>query len=150
MYSGNADHHLPQSNRPSVCYLFSRSYVFFSYILFCFLRQEVPDFLQYRVARQKQNSDAIEDIFDGQLYKKHFGEDGFFLGSSTEDKKTQIHLSLQINTDGVAIFGSSKFSIWLVYFIVNELPPNCRYVNYERKKQQCLMLEFLPLTKHVL
>ena len=110
-----------------VKFIFSLLCIVFKY-LFCFLGPEVPDFLQYRVTRQKQNSDAIEDIFDGQLYKKHFGEDGFFRGSSTQDKKTQIHLSLQINTDGVAIFRSSKFSIWPVYFIVNELPPNCRYV----------------------
>ena len=77
--------------------------------------------------RQKQQADGIEDIFDGRLYKMHFGENGLFRGSSEQEKQTQLHLSLQINTDGVAIFRSSKFSIWPVYVIVNELPPNCRY-----------------------
>ncbi|XP_068757460.1 uncharacterized protein [Montipora capricornis] len=76
--------------------------------------------------RRKQKSGAIEDIFDGRLYKKHFGEDGFLRGTSAQEKQTQVHLSLQINTDGVAVFRSSKFSIWPVYFTVNELPPNCR------------------------
>ncbi|CAH3106744.1 unnamed protein product, partial [Porites lobata] len=51
-------------------------------------RPEVPDFLQYRVTRQKQNSDAIEDIFDGQLYKKHFWEDGFLGVHHTGQKDT--------------------------------------------------------------
>lgn len=56
----------------------------------------------------------------------HSGENGFFRGSSEQEKQTQLHLSLQINTDGVAIFRSSKFSNGQ-YVIVNELPPNCRY-----------------------
>ena len=77
--------------------------------------------------RQKQQADGIEDIFDGRLYKMHFGENGLFRGSSEQEKQTQLHLSLQINTDGVAIKKKKKFSIWPVYVIVNELPPNCRY-----------------------
>ncbi|KAK2558802.1 hypothetical protein P5673_019017 [Acropora cervicornis] len=64
-------------------------------------RLEVPDLLHYPIKRQKQKSDAIEDIFDGQLYNKHFGEDGFLRGTSAQEKQTQVHLSLQINTDGV-------------------------------------------------
>ena len=88
----------------------------------------MPDLLQYPVTRQKQTPDAIEDIFDGHLYKKHFGEDGFLKGTSAHEKQTQVHMSLTINTDGVAVFRSSKFSIWPVYFVVNELPPNCRYI----------------------
>ena len=87
----------------------------------------MPDLLQYPVTRKKQKADNIKDIFDGQLYKKHFGVDGFMRGTSVEQKRNQTHLSLQINTDGVAVFKSSKFSIWPVYFTVNELPPNCRY-----------------------
>lgn len=50
------------------------------------------------------------------------------LGVHWQMRKRQFHLSLQVNTDGVAVFRSSKFSIWPVYFIVNELPPNCRYI----------------------
>ena len=49
-----------------------------------------------------------------------------FKGVSDEKKKTEIHISFQINTDGVALFSSSKYSIWPVY-LVNELPLNCRY-----------------------
>lgn len=88
----------------------------------------ILDLIKYPVTRSKSNSDAIEDIQDGFLYKKHFGNDGFFKGSSDEKKKSEIHISFQINTDGVALFRSSKYSIWPVYLVVNELPPNCRYI----------------------
>ena len=86
----------------------------------------MPDLLHYPIKRQKQKSDAIEDIFDGQLYNEHFGEDGFLRGTSAQEKQTQVHLSLEINTDGVVVFRTSKFLIWPVYFTVNELPPHCR------------------------
>lgn len=88
------------------------------------------DLLQYRFTRKKKSEINIEDIFDGQLYLKHFGKDGFFKGTSAEQKQVEIHLSLQINTDGVALFNSSKFSIWPVYCLLNELPPKCRYSKY--------------------
>lgn len=34
----------------------------------------------------------------------------------------QDNLSLLWNTDGVPVFKSSKFSIWPLYFVINELP----------------------------
>jgi len=60
------------------------------------------------------------------LYRKHFGSDGLFKGASDEKKETEVHISFQINTDGVALFRSSKYSIWPIYLVVNELPPNDR------------------------
>ena len=74
----------------------------------------------------KKHAENIEDIYDGRLYKKHFDQDGFFHKTSETAKEKEIHLSLQINTDGVALFRSSKYSVWLVYFLVNELPPKVR------------------------
>ena len=82
--------------------------------------------LSYPVTRRKINLHAIEDIQDGLLYKKHFGSDGYFRGTSDKKKKTEIHISFQINIDGVALFRSSKYNIWPMYLTVNELPPNCR------------------------
>lgn len=32
------------------------------------------------------------------------------------------NISFTLNTDGVLIFKSSKFSIWPVYLMINELP----------------------------
>lgn len=86
----------------------------------------ILDLLKYPVTRNKSHPDAIEDIQDGLLYRKHFGKDGYFKGTSNEKKRKEIHVSFQINTDGVAIFCSSKYSTWPVYLVVNERPPNSR------------------------
>lgn len=65
---------------------------------------------------------------DGLLYKERFDDDGYFHGSNKD--KAELHISLQINTDGVSLFHSSSFSIWPVYFIINELPPHLRLVYF--------------------
>lgn len=80
----------------------------------------------YRLSRTKQSSDNIEDVMDGDLYKKHFDGDYFFRGTNEEQKNRELHISLQINTDGVSLFRSSVFSIWPVYSIINELHPMLR------------------------
>lgn len=90
------------------------------------LETGILDLLKYPVTRSKSNPDAIDDIQDGLLCRKHFGNDGFFKGASDEKKKSEIYISFQINSDGVALFRSSRYSIWPVYLVVNELPPNCR------------------------
>lgn len=92
--------------------------------------------LQYRFTRKKKHENNIGVIFDGHLYLKHFSKDGFFRATSAEQKQREIHLSLQINTDGVALFNSSKFSIWPVYCLINELPPKCRYISNYRQVSQ--------------
>lgn len=72
-------------------------------------------------------STDIRDVYDGKLYKEHFNSKGYFQNVSTNDSMTtELHLSLQINTDGVAIFRSSKCSVWPVYAVINELPPHLR------------------------
>lgn len=88
----------------------------------------MKDLLNYRISRMKEQQDNVEDIFDGKLYKCHFDHDGYFKGTDHKTKADQFHISLQVNTDGVAMFRSSTFSIWPVYFLVNELPPNVRLV----------------------
>lgn len=80
----------------------------------------------YRLTRMKQCNDNIEDVMDGDLYKKHFDKDHFFRDTKEEQKNKELHISLQINTDGVSLFRSSAFSVWPVYFIVNELHPMLR------------------------
>lgn len=55
---------------------------------------------------------VIRDVYDGESYRKHFP--GFL------SKPTNV--SLLLNTDGVAIFSSSKVSIWPVWIQINELP----------------------------
>ena len=55
-----------------------------------------------------------------------FGSDGYFIGTSENKKQKEIHLSLQINTNGVSISKSSQRCIWPIYFTINELPPKQR------------------------
>ncbi|PFX11311.1 hypothetical protein AWC38_SpisGene25033, partial [Stylophora pistillata] len=84
------------------------------------------EMLYHRKSRKKKCKQNIEDIFDGELYKNHFDPRGFFYGTSTAGREKDIHLSLMVNTDDVSIFRSSNFSLWPVYFIINELPPEKR------------------------
>ena len=59
----------------------------------------------------------IRDVYDGCLYRKHLN----FLS-------TPGHVSFMMNTDGVQIFRSSTTSIWPIWLVMNELPPNERYM----------------------
>ena len=70
--------------------------------------------LTYRFDRQKVASDHIEDIYDGTVYKKVMGD------------KYSSHISLTWNTDGVPVFESSKYNMWPIQCIINELPIHLR------------------------
>ena len=85
------------------------------------------EILHHRTSRKKKCKHNIEDIFDGELYRNHFDPKGYFHGTSTAARGKEIHLSLMVNTDGVSIFRSSNYSLWPVYFVINELPPENRY-----------------------
>ena len=78
----------------------------------------------------RPNSGNISDVYDGVQYKKweHFLNE-------------QAHVSLLLNTDGVAIFRSSKFSIWPVWIVINELPKSQRYT----KNSICIHLKMKVL-----
>ncbi|XP_067654084.1 uncharacterized protein [Haliotis asinina] len=82
--------------------------------------------LLHEGGRVKDNPSAIEDIFDGKIYKTIF-VDNFFKGTKEGRKEKEIHISLQLNTDGVALFRSSTYSVWPLYLTVNELNPKLRY-----------------------
>lgn len=91
------------------------------------MESAADEMLNYRISRKKKCAQNVEDIFDGQLYKRHFDCKGYFYGTSTTARKKEIHLSLMVNTNGVSIFRSSNFGLWPVYFVINELPPEKRY-----------------------
>nr|XP_022308550.1 uncharacterized protein LOC111114507 [Crassostrea virginica] len=84
----------------------------------------IPQILAYKASKPMEDG-ILTDICDGNLYKERFGKYGFFHQSPTKDG--QLHISFQLNTDGVSLFHSSTFSIWPVYFIINELPPHLRF-----------------------
>ena len=51
-------------------------------------------------------------MLDGALYKEVF--DGSHFKGCT-DRDDEIHVSVQFNTDGVAVFNSSTCSVWPAY-----------------------------------
>ena len=67
----------------------------------------------------KRAEDNIEDVYDGSLYQGKSGPGGFL--------SEPYNISVKLNTDGVAIFRSSQFGVWPLFFLVNELPPSLRY-----------------------
>lgn len=77
--------------------------------------------LQYRFTRVKMDPEAIEDVYDGQLYKEH-SSPGVFLSEPN-------NISFLGNTDGVALIKSTSYGVWPVYLIVNEIPPTERFVS---------------------
>lgn len=79
---------------------------------------EKPSFMeslshQYR-GRNKQSAGAIEDIYDGALYKSH--------AQNNNPLSDIFTLSFMWYSDGAPIFKSRKYSLWPLYFIINELP----------------------------
>lgn len=75
--------------------------------------------IQYRFNRKKKHPDNVEDIYDGELYKKLWKN---FL--SCPD-----NVSFLFNCDGVPVFKSSKVSIWPLYLVINELSYSKRMAN---------------------
>ena len=76
--------------------------------------------LSYRFTRTKMVQDAIEDIFDGQMYKS-VGD-----GALMDDPNA---MSISFSSDGVPIFRSSGYSIWPLQAMLNELRPQQRKSN---------------------
>lgn len=67
----------------------------------------VKEDLQTSFQNRKKENGVLEDIVDGECYKK------LQLGS--------YDLTCSINTDGISIFNASKKSLWPIFISVNEL-----------------------------
>ncbi|XP_044007480.1 uncharacterized protein LOC122852000 isoform X2 [Aphidius gifuensis] len=78
------------------------------------------DNLSYRFRRIKKDESAIEDIFDGNMYKKN------------RLLKDNFNLSYTFNTDGCSAADSSQTTVWPIYMMLHDLPPK------ERKKYMIL------------
>ena len=61
---------------------------------------------------------VIADVYDGALYSA--------LSRSGEFLSSVCNISFQWNTDGVPLFRSSSYSMWPMYFKINELPQRMR------------------------
>ncbi|XP_044578533.1 uncharacterized protein LOC123261105 [Cotesia glomerata] len=89
--------------------------------------------LSYRFTREKKDSSAMEDIFDGQVYK-NLSSFGNFLNNLS-------NYSFTINIDGCQVAKLSKASAWPIYFQINELSPHLR-------KKHMLLAEVFVDTCH--
>ena len=67
------------------------------------------------------------------MFMMDFSTKNFRNGGVLSD---QNNLSLKVNTDGVPIFKSSGYSMWPIYFEINELPPRKRLV-YDKTTMVC-------------
>ena len=75
------------------------------------------DVLKYPFTKG-HNPDHLDDIQNGMVYQSLMAP-GKFL-SFIE------HIGLILNTDGVAVYKSSKFSLWPIYLALANLPPHLR------------------------
>lgn len=66
---------------------------------------------QRKLRHSSTRSTDIVDVYCGQEYQRHS-----FL-------RDENNISFTVNTDGVNIFRSSKYSLWPVWLVINELPP---------------------------
>jgi len=86
-----------------------------------FVKETFEKNILHRFNQTKSNSDHFyKDIYDGSLYRK-FMAPGVLL-------RYPCNLTLTWNVDGIPVFQLSKFSIWPLYFIVNELPFKLRHI----------------------
>ena len=69
----------------------------------------------------RNRSDFITDITDGHEYRKLQEAGGFLCLPSN-------NVTFTFFTDGIPLFKSSKVSLWPVYLVINELPPNERFL----------------------
>ena len=83
-----------------------------------FTRKHFFSDLQHHFLRVKVHENNYEDVYDGHLYKAFMVPGGIL--------SFKHNISLTWNVDGLPLFKSSKFSLWPLYFIINELPYKVR------------------------
>lgn len=112
-----------------------------------FENPEDQQHLDYRTKRMKINEDAIEDIFDGLLYKS--------LSKPGQILHSKWNFSYTFNTDGTELTVFDNTAGWPVYIVLNELPPALRTKHIILAaiwvdKEKPLMNEFLkPFVSHM-
>ncbi|CAC5361428.1 unnamed protein product [Mytilus coruscus] len=82
-----------------------------------FSQENFYERLQHRFTRNTPDG-TYEDIYDGKIYKSLNRENGLL---SNPD-----NISFTFNTDGAAVFKSSKVSVWPIFLVINELPYKLR------------------------
>ena len=75
--------------------------------------------IEKTIKRRSSPIDSMTDIFDGELYRQ--------LCCSGNILHANKNLTCTFNTDGVALYKSSRIEIWPVYIAINEIPPAERF-----------------------
>ena len=78
----------------------------------------VQPYIQYKKFRTKDDTNNIEDIYDGKIYRN--------LSSSGNILADDRNFSYILNTDGCQAADSSTTTVWPVYMKIVELPPEIR------------------------
>ncbi|XP_022101244.1 uncharacterized protein LOC110984916 isoform X2 [Acanthaster planci] len=127
-YEGAGQGHIPcpQCDRPCSVQSLSNGNFFVTTNLRSQIKSlfELPDIarnLTYRYTRIKCRQDGIEDIYDGEIYK--------MMSRPGQPLANEKNFSYSFNSDGTPIFKSSKYSLWPIYLMINELPPRMRRDN---------------------
>lgn len=76
----------------------------------------INNILTYK-SKFQSNCDTYRDTMDGDLYR------------SIDGLRDSSNLSIQFNVDGIPLYRKSKYDIWPIQVIINELEP------LERKKK---------------
>ena len=82
---------------------------------------EMIEKFQYRFQRTKINPDATEDVYNGELNKRHSCSGGFL--------SDPHNISFLGNTDGVTLIKSNGYGVWPVCFTINDISPLERMVS---------------------
>ncbi|KAG5870597.1 hypothetical protein JTB14_018727 [Gonioctena quinquepunctata] len=81
------------------------------YQLKCFL--ETAEIQQYLNSFNFNNdNENMTDVHDGQIFK------------NLRSSQRKFSYTYNFNTDGAAVFNSSKLSMWPIQLVINELPPS--------------------------
>ena len=75
----------------------------------------------YVVRERLHKKNCIKDIYDGKLYRT------FVKNLPESDRYT--YATAIFNTDGASVFKCSKYSIWPIYLMLNEIPVEARFRN---------------------
>lgn len=78
-------------------------------------------YYEYVISNRTHEKGHYRDIYDGKMYRD-------FVKTLSNTDKHQYVTAL-FNTDGAPVFESSTFSIWPIYIILNEIPPEVRMKN---------------------
>jgi len=76
------------------------------------------EIMTYRFQRRKEHEDNLEDVYDGEMYKR-FSAPGGILAEGN-------NFSFTMNTDGMNLGCSSTRSAWPIFLYINELAPHNR------------------------